>query len=101
MAARTILDVADAFFGMLRADLIGLMFMAPETGVAADISADMASNARRIVRAGQREEARMVERRRLPAGLNMACRTVTAERRMERCRRSAVAGRTFVANLGL
>lgn len=91
MASRAIFDVANAFFGVLGPDLVGLMFVTAITGVAREIAADMAGGAGGVVRSGQCEETGMLETRGLPDGLRMALCAVAAHLGMQRGLRRTVA----------
>lgn len=82
VTAHAVRDVADAFFRMFGADLRGLVFVAAETGVAAGVATGVAGRAACLVRAGEGEEAAMVERRWLPRGLAVAGSAVLARLRV-------------------
>lgn len=78
MAARTIVNVRDAFFQMLCPDLCGLVLMTTITGVTLEIAFRMARGATRVVRTGQSKETTVIEGCRLPRFLGMALRASVA-----------------------
>ena len=66
VAADAVVDVGNPLLAMLGNDLGGLMFMAAITGVTLVITARMAGRTGSVMMAVEKEEASMVECRRLP-----------------------------------
>jgi hypothetical protein len=101
VAADAVVDVGNPLLAMLGNDLGGLMFMAAITGVTLVITARMAGRTGSVMMAVEKEEASMIECRRLPVGRLVAGCAWRGLSEMKLIAWSLVAAFTAIACTGL